>query len=170
MEAETTEWNTAALSENDEFTLDFSIDIAEDVAAQVEEMLRKSMLGYFRQAREVFEERLVKHTDIFPVAVERMRLLHGQGDFGALLQSVVIYERDHMSSPLHNDIPDDVRSQIIWLLKHIALLATEKTPSGAPRLTMVEFSETMKRFLGEPSKEAQPEQVSSCQMASVLYS
>ena len=66
------------------FTMDFSIDIVEDVPALVEEMMRLGALGYFKNARKLCDGVLARHTSTFAVAVECMRLLLRQGDFERL--------------------------------------------------------------------------------------
>lgn len=141
--------------------MNFSFDIAEDVAAQVEEMSRLSMLGFFRRAREISASSLANHTDIFPVAAERMRLLYDQGDFEELFQSSETYQRDYIRSLVHYDVAGDVRSQIVWLFGHIAALAMGKVQRGTLHITLVNISEIVETFMLEAEGEAQPEQVSA---------
>lgn len=71
----------------DGFTMNFSFDVfnlSEKIADYVEDMMRLSAHGHFGKARAISDGVLAKHTHIFPVAAERMRLLYDQGDFDTL--------------------------------------------------------------------------------------
>ena len=66
------------------FTMNFSVDIVDDVPAMVDEMMRLGDLGYFNEACEI-SNMLARHSDIFAVIAERMRLFLIQGAFQELL-------------------------------------------------------------------------------------
>jgi hypothetical protein len=76
-----------AHSDEDEgFTMNFSIEVVEDVAEQVGEMMRLGALGSFKQAREVSDSIDPVNLSTFAVVAEQMRLLFDQGDYTALLE------------------------------------------------------------------------------------
>lgn len=70
--------------EDEGFTMTFSFDVIEDVAEQVEEMMRLGALGYFAHARAISDSIDPRHLSSFAVVAEQMRLLLDQGDYQAL--------------------------------------------------------------------------------------
>ncbi|KAK5715946.1 hypothetical protein LTR15_009771 [Elasticomyces elasticus] len=86
--------------------LDFSIDIVEDVAAEVEAVMRLSVFGLFREARKAADETMKRYLGYFPVAVEYLRLLYDQGDFDMLRQEAERFrEGDYR---LEDAVPEDL--------------------------------------------------------------
>jgi hypothetical protein len=78
--------NAAAICEREGFTMDFQLDVdKKDVEQAIEHMLRLNSLGQFADAQTVVEESLQEFDDLFPVAIEIMRLMYDQGDFSRLL-------------------------------------------------------------------------------------
>lgn len=64
--------------------MEFTLDVIEDVASRVEDMMRLCALGHFREARQQSADLLDRRSDVFPVKVECMRLLLEQGDYQGL--------------------------------------------------------------------------------------
>ena len=62
----------------------FSFDVIEDVAEQVEEMMRLGALGYFAHARAISDSIDPRHLSSFTVVAEQMRLLLDEGDYETL--------------------------------------------------------------------------------------
>ncbi|KAK4911107.1 hypothetical protein LTR49_020274 [Elasticomyces elasticus] len=102
--------------------MDFSIDIVEDVAAEVEVVMRLSAFGLFREARKAADETLKRYIDYFPVAVEYLRLLYDQGDFAMLRQEAEKFrKRDYR---LKDAVPKD-QSHFLLLLCDVRKLGVE---------------------------------------------
>lgn len=65
--------------------MSFEVDIVEeDIPARVEDLMRLSALGFFREAREQSLDLFSRQDDVFAVKMECMRLLFEQGDFEEL--------------------------------------------------------------------------------------
>ncbi|KAK4900487.1 hypothetical protein LTR27_002203 [Elasticomyces elasticus] len=100
--------------------MDFSVDIVEDVAAEVEAVMRLCAFGLFGEARRAADETLKLHLSCFPVLVEYMRLLYDQGDFDMLRQEA---ERCRQSDRFEDASPGDL--EILLLLCDIRHLSSE---------------------------------------------
>jgi hypothetical protein len=74
------------------FVMDFSIDIVEDVPAEVENVMHLATVGLFKEAREAAGLTMERYLDHFPVLIEFLRLLYDQGDYQSL--------RDHVNRAL----------------------------------------------------------------------
>ncbi|KAK5722001.1 hypothetical protein LTR17_014505 [Elasticomyces elasticus] len=101
--------------------MDFSIDILEDVAAEVEAVMRLSAFGLFREARKAADDTLRRYLDNFPVAVEYLRLLHDQGDFEGLRQETDKFQRGEYR--LEDALPGDI--DMVLLLCDIRNLSSK---------------------------------------------
>jgi hypothetical protein len=71
--------------------LEFAIE--EDIPAELEDFVRLSRLGMFKDAEELFDQTLRDHANLFPVAAEYADFLLEQGTYGKLGEFVVQTER-----------------------------------------------------------------------------
>lgn len=78
-------------SGRDGFIMDFNFDV-------VDEVTRQSTIGYFKAARDMSKDTLEHHMEIFPITVEVLRLLYGQGEV-LVLQSMIRLLLAHGESP-----------------------------------------------------------------------
>ncbi|KAK4948920.1 hypothetical protein LTR10_012293 [Elasticomyces elasticus] len=104
--------------------LDFTVDIVEDVAAEVEEVMRLSAFGLFGEARKAADETLRPHLGpliYFPIAAEFLRLLYDQGDFDMLRQEAEKLHRG--DGQLQDALPGDL--ELLLLLCDIRNLGSE---------------------------------------------
>jgi hypothetical protein len=125
------------LDEDGGFTMDFSIDVVEDIPAQVEEMMSLAARGYFKLAREISDNVLVRQNSIFNVAVERMRLLHDQGDFEALLaETQTVYLRGL----------DSVQIDIFNLMEAIACHYLDKPLASGLGVIIPKYEDILHEF------------------------
>ncbi|KAJ5288707.1 hypothetical protein N7478_001737 [Penicillium angulare] len=62
-------------------TIQFAVDISEDIEGHCEELSRLKRWGYFSMALEYFESNLQQHLDLPMVAIEYADLLSGQGSY-----------------------------------------------------------------------------------------
>ncbi|KAK3628391.1 hypothetical protein LTR56_018659 [Elasticomyces elasticus] len=100
--------------------MDFSVDIVEDVAAEVEAVMRLCAFGLFGEARRAADETLKLHLGCFPVLVEYMRLLYDQGDSDMLQHEA---ERCRQSDCFEDASPGDL--EILLLLCDLRRLSSE---------------------------------------------
>jgi hypothetical protein len=70
--------------------LEFAIE--EDIPAELEDFVRLSRLGMFKDAEELFEQTLKDHVNLFPVAAEYADFLLEQGRYGRLQEFVLEFE------------------------------------------------------------------------------
>ena len=71
------------------FTMDFAIEVVEDIEAQMEEMMRLGALGYFREARPVSQSIAPEYQQKFEVAFEQLRLMLDQGAYTDLIARAI---------------------------------------------------------------------------------
>lgn len=71
--------------------LEFAIE--EDIPAELEDFVRLSRLGLFKDALEMFDQTLRDHANLFPVAAEYADGLLEQGSYGKLKEFVLKAER-----------------------------------------------------------------------------
>ena len=64
--------------------LEFDYEIEEDVEGELEEFVRLSHTGQFKEAHELFDECLQRHIDWYPVAAEYADCLLREGQFEQL--------------------------------------------------------------------------------------
>ena len=64
--------------------LEFEYEIEEDVEAELEDFVRLSHTGQFKDAHELFDECLSSHVDWYPVAAEYADCLLREGEFEQL--------------------------------------------------------------------------------------
>ena len=69
---------------SEDVNLELECDIEEDVEAELEEFVRLSHTGQFRDAHELFDECLSSHVDWYPVAAEYADCLFREGSFNQL--------------------------------------------------------------------------------------
>lgn len=67
------------------FTMDFAIEVVEDIEAQMEEMMRLGALGYFKEARQVSQSIAPEYQQKFEVVFEQLRLMLDQGAYVDLI-------------------------------------------------------------------------------------
>ncbi|KAK5675622.1 hypothetical protein LTS10_011722 [Elasticomyces elasticus] len=121
--------------------MDFSIDIVEDVAAEVEAVMRLSVFGLFREARKAADETLKRYLGCFPVAVEYLRLLYDQGDFDILQLEATSFREGVYQ--LEDAVPGEL--DLILLLCEIRNLSSESP--------LQEDLKTIKRQIDQTSVE-----------------
>jgi hypothetical protein len=75
-----------ASTDDDGFTMNFTLDVVRDISKDVEDVARQGALGNFRNARSMYEEALEAHRDQFPIYAEYLRLCLESGDWGSLAE------------------------------------------------------------------------------------
>ncbi|KAI7204216.1 hypothetical protein KC324_g866, partial [Hortaea werneckii] len=80
------------------FTMDFEIQVVDDIEAQVEEMMRLGALGYFKEARQVSQSIAPVHQQKFEVVFEQLRLMLEQGAYPDLIARAKSYPEDACTS------------------------------------------------------------------------
>jgi hypothetical protein len=98
------------------FTMDFSIEIVDDINAQIEEMMRLSWLGYFNQARQISDSIAPIHHSKFEVVVEQLRLLMDQGAYEDLIAKAESVSRSDWTAP---------QSSILDLMRAISYICID---------------------------------------------
>jgi hypothetical protein len=77
----------SAPTDDDGFTMDFSLDVFSDIEQDVEDVARQVALGNFRKARRMYEEALRMHRNKFPIYAEFLRLCLDSGDWNPLAEA-----------------------------------------------------------------------------------
>ena len=72
--------------EDDSFTMEFRMEVVDDIEAQVEEMMCFGTQGYFKRARQVSQSIAPAHQQTFGVVFEQLRLLLDQGAYADLIE------------------------------------------------------------------------------------
>ncbi|GAB1739838.1 hypothetical protein NU219Hw_g4773t1 [Hortaea werneckii] len=80
--------------DGDGFTMEFKIDVVDDIEAQVEEMMRLGALGYFKEARQLSQSIAPVHQQKFEVVFEQLRLMLDQGAYTDLIERAESYHKD----------------------------------------------------------------------------
>ncbi|KAI7081976.1 hypothetical protein KC356_g8744 [Hortaea werneckii] len=81
--------------EDDEgFTMEFKIEVVDDIEAQVEEMMRLGALGYFKEARQLSQSIAPVHQQTFEVVFEQLRLMLDQGAYSDLIARAESHPQD----------------------------------------------------------------------------
>ncbi|KAK5734523.1 hypothetical protein LTR17_008883 [Elasticomyces elasticus] len=101
--------------------MDFTVEVVEDVAAEVEAVMRLNAFGLFGEAREAADETLRPYLGHFPIAADFLRLLYDQGDFDILRQEAEKLRQG--DGHLHDALPGDL--ELLLLLCDIRNLNTE---------------------------------------------
>jgi hypothetical protein len=107
-------------TDDDGFTMDFSLDVVSDIEQDVEDVARQGVgLGNFGRARAMYEEVLKTHRDKFPVYAENLRLCLDAGDWGSLAADASERESADWS---------DLAANIVRLLRIVGEIS--KLPCG----------------------------------------
>lgn len=117
------EMSKAEVSQSDGdvgFTLNFSLDVVEDIYAEVEEVMRLSGHGRFREARKLSNDTLAKHTDIFAVLAEDLRSLLDQGDNHGVLLLVGKGQREDDARKTVSSRFSKIQREILNLFSQVA--------------------------------------------------
>ncbi|CAG8950025.1 hypothetical protein HYFRA_00004359 [Hymenoscyphus fraxineus] len=101
------------------FVMDFNVEIVEDVAAEIENVMRLGAVGAFEEARNMSKETVEHHLDTFPVLVEYLRLLYDQGDYISLEENVqkALERYNDKAKPGPERYPE--QNDILSLMGHI---------------------------------------------------
>jgi hypothetical protein len=97
------------------FVMDFSIDVMEDIPAEVENVMHLATVGLFREAREAAASTMERYLDKFPILIEFLRLLYDQGDYLSL--------RDHVQTAIeYKKKWDDEQILLLSLFEDLTLV------------------------------------------------
>ena len=108
-------------------TVQFELDVEEDVLEELESFSRLKKLGHFQEANHLFEATLITHCDFFPVLVEYADLLLEQGRYEYLIQFFEsqlangFWDKHHTSEELF----------LLRLMEHVARMYSEGVLSKA---------------------------------------
>ena len=72
--------------EDDSFTMECKIEVVDGIEAQVEEMMRLRVQGYFKEARQLSQSIASRHQQTFEVVFEQLRLMLDQGAYTDLIE------------------------------------------------------------------------------------
>merc|ERR1712070_966626 len=84
--------------DDDGFTMEFKIEVVDNVEAQVEEMVRLGALGYFKEARQLSQSIAPEHQSTFEVVFEQLRLMLDQGAYTDLIAKAKSHTKETWSS------------------------------------------------------------------------
>ncbi|RMY16519.1 hypothetical protein D0867_06490 [Hortaea werneckii] len=76
------------------FTMDFTIEVVEDIEAQMEEMMRLGALGNFKEARQVAQSIAPEYQQKFEVVFEQLKLMLDQGAYTDLIAKARSYPQE----------------------------------------------------------------------------
>ena len=83
---------------NEDVVIELECEIEEDVKAELEDFVRLSHIGHFKDAHELYDECLSRYDDWFPVAAEYADCLLREGDLeqlGAFCEGASRKFQDH---------------------------------------------------------------------------
>ncbi|KAI6791309.1 hypothetical protein KC367_g8104 [Hortaea werneckii] len=110
--------------EDDEgFTMEFKIEVVDDIEAQVEEMMRLGALGYFQEARQLSHSTASGHQRKFEVVFEQLRLMLDQGAYTDLIARAESHPQDSCTAQ---------QSDLIALMNAIAHASVSGAKGSQP--------------------------------------
>ncbi|KAI6855506.1 hypothetical protein KC338_g8137 [Hortaea werneckii] len=89
--------------EDEGFTMEFKVEVVDDIEAQVEEMMRLGALGYFKEARQLSQSIAPVHQQTFEVVFEQLRLMLDQGAYTDLIERAEIHP-EAVCTPEQSDL------------------------------------------------------------------
>lgn len=119
--------------------MEFTLDVIEDVASRVEDMMRLCALGHFGEAIKHSADLFDRKTDVFPVKVECMRLLLEQGDYKGI--------HDYIARQFSDDI---VRLETI---AYGGYLSTMEDAASLQDVILIQLLQISK--IGQPAAQAE---------------
>jgi hypothetical protein len=123
-----------------DITVHLDLDIQIDISEDIEVLAHLNRLGRFKEAIQLFEEKLQDHLDFFPVVAEYADLLLEQGSYGRLSEFLSERLNEQEDGSVAKFAPDEE-----LLLKSLKALA-EVYSKGALRPALSEALHALKYF------------------------